>query len=224
MLDVFYYYLGGALVLMLLPFFLRVSTGFRIISNVLAMPNTLVHEICHALATFFTFGRVHGIHLYANTAGKAFSSTGSWLSRIITVLAGYTGSSVISVLFVHFIFNGDMRFVIYTYMFFSVLTLIWIRNGYGFVYTFIFNAFCGYMLWKQYTVYLEHLAMYLTAILIVHSLYSSYVILLLSWRKEPAGDAESMRNHTKLPTLFWGLFFFGFSIGCTYYIITQYLI
>ena len=223
-MDYFNYYLIAAVLLGLLPLFHRFHPVTRYISNVIVMPYTVIHELCHSFMTFITFGKVGGIQLFADSSGVAFSSTGSRLSRFLTTFAGYTGSSLISILFAHWIYTARPDYVFYTYMAFSIIVLLLIRNIYGFLYIGSFNAICGYLLWSGQLQWISHIAMYLTSVMIVQAVMFSFTILRLSKQdKHNAGDATSLWQQTKIPTLFWGLFFFLFSCACLYHIATKYV-
>lgn len=220
----FQFYLLAAILLGVIPLFFRLNPIINYLSNVIVMPYTVIHELCHSMMTFCTFGKVKGIQLFANSSGLAFSSTGSSLSRFLTTFAGYTGSSLISVLFTHWIYTNNPAYVFYTYMAFSFITFLLIRNIYGFLYMGGFNAFCIYLLWAGQIHWIDHVAMYLTSVMIVQSLLFSFTILRLSKQdKHNAGDATALWNQTKIPTLFWGLFFFLFSCACVYYLAVTYI-
>lgn len=220
----FHLYLLAATVLGIIPLFFRMNSVFKYLSNLIVMPYTVIHELCHSIMTFSTFGKVKGIQLFADSSGLAFSSTGSSISRFLTTLAGYTGSSLISIVFAHWIYTGNPNFVFYTYMAFSLIAFLLIQNIYGFLYMGLFNALCIYVLWAEQLHLIDHVAMYLTSILLVQSLLFSFTILRLSLRdKHNAGDATSLWQQTHIPAVLWGGFFFLFSCVCVYYVALNYI-
>lgn len=64
----------------------------RVVLTPLALLNTHLHELCHAIAALLTGGSVESIKVYSNLGGVALVQGGS---LPIVAMAGYVGSSVI---------------------------------------------------------------------------------------------------------------------------------
>lgn len=64
----------------------------RVVLTPLALLNTHLHELCHALAALLTGGSVEAIKVYSNLGGVALVQGGS---LPIVAMSGYVGSSVI---------------------------------------------------------------------------------------------------------------------------------
>ncbi|MEX3623722.1 M50 family metallopeptidase [Viridibacillus arvi] len=200
-----------------------------IVGKYFSIINTLIHEIGHALMAIITGGKVDKIQLFANTEGTAWTSNRFWLGRVLTSAAGYVFSSFIAFAFLYSISIERFEYcipieklgycisieryelILYTLVVFLVIGLLfWIRNLYGFFWMISFTAGFAYLIWKGNDVVTEYVLLFITATILVQSIYSAWEILYLSFKSpSDAGDATNLAKSTFIiPAQVWGIFFF----------------
>ena len=178
--------------------------------------DTLVHEMCHALATLLLSGDVRYIHLYSDQSGLTYSAYAAQWKSIPISLAGYFGSALFALLlfFLHSRRRERTGLIIIATI--AVVGLaLFVRNGFG-------AAWCaGFAILTILIVVLSRPGLikgyYLLVafICLVESVISALIILSMSLQ-EPgaAGDATNLDRATYIPALFWGLLFAIFSLVC----------
>lgn len=172
--------------------------------------NTLLHEIGHVLASLLSGGGIYHIRLFKDTSGAAYISSKNRLSLIFVALAGYPFASGMSFVAFWLVVNGYMEWVYYTL--FSVLgmsLLFWVRNGFGLFWNSFFLAGTAGVYFYAPVLLQNSYIQLVTAILLVESIRSSWVILYLSIvSPQAAGDATDLKKATWITARFWGLLFF----------------
>ncbi|OES45403.1 M50 family metallopeptidase [Domibacillus iocasae] len=172
--------------------------------------NTLLHEIGHVLASFVSGGGIYHVHLFRDTSGVAYTTTSNRLTSIITSLAGYPFASAAAFAAYWATINGYTEWLYYVlFIILAFSLLFWVRNWFGFFWIIAFLA--GTTAVYRYAPD-EILAMYIyliTAVLLVESVRSSWVILYLSIvSPQKAGDATALKKFTGISCRLWGLVFF----------------
>lgn len=172
--------------------------------------NTLLHEVGHVLASLISGGGIYHIHLFRDTSGVAYSSYSNRFTAIFTALAGYPAASGAAFLSYWALTNGfveGMYIVLMSLL--AVSLLLWVRNGFGFFWIAAFlTGTAAVYVYGEAPV--RHGYMYLiSAILLVESIRSSWIVFYLSVRSPlKAGDASSLKALTGISSRFWGLLFF----------------
>lgn len=182
-----------------------------VVGKYLGVLNTLIHEVGHAVISIVTGGKVEKISLFVNTEGAAWSSNRFWIGRILTSLAGYPASSLTALLFIYLLKEEKYLYILFVILFISTFSIIfWIRNLYGFLWTFSFVSLLVWIITSSYVEYLGVIFFLITAIVLVDSILASFDILKLSF-KQPmnAGDATgACRSLIFVPPQVWGVMFF----------------
>lgn len=205
-----------------------------VLGKYIAVVDTLIHEIGHALMSLVTGGKVTKIELFASTEGTAWTNSPTWLGRVLTSIAGYPFASGMSFIFLYFIKQGDYTLMIGFLLAFLVLGFIFwlrnirfliIRNLYGIFWLLTFSGLFGGLLYLDNPVLTQHVLLFLTAILFVQSIISAFVIMKLSFKKpKNAGDATNLaKSVIIIPTQVWGILFFAQSLVFGYYGINLFL-
>ena len=229
-LDVIYLYLDIAVLLLILPNLLRyLKVPSNIViwaKTIIEMPDTLIHEISHAVVAILTLGKVKKINLNSDKSGTTHYYSRNSISSIVTAYAGYTGSSLATVLLYYLLYNQKYSMVLYGFLILTLISaLLWIRNLYGFLWTIIFSGILFIIIYYHNESFILHSSVLLSSIVWVQSIAAAYTILKLSFKnKEDAGDATSLAKHTFIPALIWGLIFFAQSVITTFYIFKEYII
>ncbi|MDC3412130.1 M50 family metallopeptidase [Aquibacillus sp. 3ASR75-11] len=210
------YYIILAFLLTKLPI---VGTYFRLV-------NTIIHEVFHVFVSKITGGKAHNIALNTDTSGHAVTSTTSWLSRVLTAYAGYTGSSLTAFGFYYLLYNEKETTVAILILAVTVLaTILWVRNLFGIIWSISFTTSLGYLVYKQMDVILVNISFFLSAVLLVESIRSAIHIMVISIKRpNEAGDAKLLQRCTLIPAVVWGVVFFVQSIYVGYKIAITFLI
>lgn len=204
-----------------------VLLNIPIIGKYVAVVNTLIHEIGHALVSILTGGKVSRIELFANTEGTAWTRNPFWIGKVLTSLAGYPAASAAGLLFMYLLSIGKPETILLVFAVFLVLGFLfwikhlasWFRNIYGFLWLVSIGGLYGWLVYYQFQnpesvsglVYM--IAIALTGIVFVESIKSSFTILVLSIKRmHDAGDASNLARATRIPAPIWGLFFFAQSL------------
>lgn len=204
-----YIIIGLSLLLIVLNFSRSSSVATHYIKAFIGLPETIVHEFCHALMAILTFGKAKSIQIFSNGEGLAVSATGSWFSRTAITLAGYIGASVIAYGFVHLLVEGQLQWIFYLFSGIAVFTLLYIRNFFGFFYVGLLNVSWAVILYYDAYYWQQLLTYYIVIVCLAYSLYSATVVMYLSWKSpDEAGDATNMKKLTYIPAQVWGVLFF----------------
>ncbi|WP_244895511.1 M50 family metallopeptidase [Evansella clarkii] len=208
-------FIGIAVILLRIP----------VLGKYLAVINTLIHEIGHALMALVTGGRVEKIKLFANTEGVA-STRNHWLGGLFTSAAGYPFASAMAWLFLYLIYIENYTAVLIILAGVLVISfLLWIRNVYGFLWVLTFGALFAWMFWLDNTILTENVLLFITAVVFVKSITSAFTIMTMSFKTpRDAGDATSLARATFIiPAQLWGILFFAQSLAVAWFGIRLYI-
>lgn len=186
-----------------------------VIGKYVAVVNTLIHEVGHALVSKLTFGSVDKIELFSNTEGTAWSSSRFWIGRVLTSLAGYPAASATGFLFLYLIYNQKYIYVLIILLVVLIFSFIfWIRNLYGLFWVITFSAFIVALIMYNNTILTENVLLFITSIIFVESITSAFTILKLSITQPTnAGDATNLwKSIIFIPSPVWGVLFFSQSL------------
>lgn len=186
-------------------------TQMPIVGPYFSIVNTLIHETGHALMSIITGGKVQSISLFSNTEGVTLSSHRYWLGGFLTSIAGYLFASFMAYLYLILIYKRKSKYVLLILLGTLLISLLfWIRNAYGFFWIITIIAVFTWVLIKGSKTILEYFALFITSLVLVESVTSSFEIMYLSFvSPSRAGDATNLANMTFLiPTLVWGVAFF----------------
>lgn len=181
-----------------------------VLGKYLAVINTLIHEMGHALVALITGGRVEKIELFANTEGTAWTRNHR-LGRLFISAAGYPFASGIAWLFLYLIYNENYAVILIILASVLVISfLLWIRNIYGFLWVVTFGAFFAVMFWLDDLTLIENVLLVVTAVVFVESITTAFTIMVMSFRTpKRAGDATNLERTTFIvPAQIWGTLFF----------------
>lgn len=172
----------------------------------------LVHEAGHGLAALLTGGSIERIEITPDLGGVCWSR-GGW--RLLVLPAGYLGSMAFGGLLL--ILAARTRHDRYISMVLGalvvVLTLLYVRNGFGFLFGLLFGVAmvaAGKFLSEQLNdVFLKFLGL-------TSSLYAIIDIKedLIS-RTVPGSDAYAMAQELLLPPVFWGVLWIAIALLAT---------
>jgi hypothetical protein len=195
----FIYYLLGVFLLGMIP----------VVGKYVAVINTFVHEVGHALMALLFGGSVRSISLFANTEGTAVTAHSNRLAQNLTAFAGYPFSSFCGFVMVWAIKNGYSSYLLLGWCSLLVVAFfLWIRNLYGFFWAVSFGALTYYVMF-QHVAFKEPFAYFLAAVVVVQSVISALVIFYLSiTQPENSGDASHLARSTRfIPAFVWGIVF-----------------
>lgn len=205
------------------PLFIYLIVAYLIsyvpwIGRYVTVINTLVHENGHAIAALLLKGKVYSIKLFMNTEGEAVTGQRGWFSSVVTAYAGYTCSSLVAYLCVHFLHRGHTVWILYGFIAIALVNLIlWIRNLYGVVWLLSFVVLCGWTVYNGPLFLQTFVAYFLTAVMLTQSVSSAFQIFILSVvKRKEAGDATSLAHYTSIPAMFWGALFLVQSLYVAY--------
>lgn len=214
-LSEFFVYIVVALLLTRVPL---VGKYFRLL-------NTLIHEIGHALMALITSGRVYNIQVFSDMSGVAYTGRSSWLGRVLTSLAGYPFASFVAFVYVLLIQMGHLNVVFYSLVGMLVVSLVlWVRNWFGFIWVTVFLVGTVGMYVYASTELMTMYVYLIIAVLLVEALWTACIVLYISFKTpKESGDCYNLSKSTKIPAIFWGLFFVGqalyfFNLSYTYWL------
>ena len=195
-----YYFIILTLLLIKIPI---ISKFFKVI-------NTAVHELGHAIVSLLLSGKVQKIELFSNSEGVTVTHCSRTWKAFFVSLAGYPFASAASYFCFYLLSKGfEKELIIGFVVLFVLMLLLWIRNLYGFFWVIFFsggNIALLYYVANPKILFL--VALFYVTVLFTESLFSSLVILHLSFRTpQQAGDASNLRNYTHIPAWFWGVLF-----------------
>jgi len=197
----FFYYLIAAFVLGIIP----------VVGKYVAVINTFLHEVGHALMAYLLGGRVHSISLFANTEGTAVTAHSGRIDQNLTAFAGYPFSSFCGFVMVWSLKNGYSSYILLGWCSMLIVAFfLWIRNLYGFFWAVSFGAITYYVMFTN-TALKEPFVYFIAAVVVVQSLISALIILYLSIAQpDDSGDAGHLARSTVfIPAFVWGIIFAG---------------
>ncbi|MCI2254884.1 M50 family metallopeptidase [Domibacillus indicus] len=192
-------FVGAAILLTCIPI---AGKYFRVL-------NTLLHEIGHVLASLLSGGGIHHVQLFWDTSGVAYTTHANRLAAIVTSLAGYPFASASAFFVAWASLNGYTGWLYYgLFMILAVSLVLWVRNWFGFLWLVAFFAGTA-AIYMYASGAVQQAYMYvITAVLLVESVRSSWVIFYLSLiSPQKAGDASALKRSTGISSRVWGLLF-----------------
>jgi hypothetical protein len=179
--------------------------------------NTMMHESGHALIALLTSGEVKSVELASDASGTAKTSSKNFISRVLTIIAGYSYASFFSFFTVWLLMHFGYTPVLYVFISFALVNLmLWVRNTFGIVWIILFLALCG-SVWLYLSAYVVYLAWFFCGILWFESLFTCFILLRESFRNPAkAGDAAALKEVLFLPAAVWAILFTVFALWMNY--------
>lgn len=172
----------------------------------------LLHEISHGLAAIVTGGSIERIEINAQQGGVCYTLGGS---RFLTLSAGYLGSIVWggAILLAAARTKVDRWLSVGIGGFVLLMTLLYVRSTFGFVFAVIFSAAMIGMGLKLSDRVND---MVLRVIGLTSCLYAVLDILDDVLRRPGIGsDADMLAQATGIPSLVWGVIWMALAIAAT---------
>lgn len=177
---------------------------------------TLVHELGHAVAAILTGRVVHGIRIRRNHSGDALSSGRGALGTIISGVMGYPAPAIVGAAQLWSVANGYTAVALFAGGVVLVLTLLVIRNAFGFL-VVLASAAASTALWFFATPEVQGYALLALGIaLLIGSVRGLLTVIGVHVaRREQLGtsDAYLLFRRTGIPSPLW-LALFAAIIGC----------
>jgi hypothetical protein len=215
--QLIYMYLALAFLISKIPF----------LNVYFALINTLLHEVFHVIfAAFLRGGIRHKIRLESDASGLALTNISASVPKVLVYFAGYTGSSLSSLVLFYFLHIGQFNWIIYFFITISLISvLLWIRNLYGICWAISFITLLSVIIYIQNEIVIMHTSMFLSAVVLLQSILSAFTVFKRSLiQRKNAGDATSLAKATFIPAVVWGALFFGQSLFAGYFILKNFLI
>lgn len=169
----------------------------------IALLNTHIHELCHALAALATEGSVMNIYVHADTSGVTHVSGGM---TFLVAAAGYVGTSVVGGVMIAgskaarsarrmlLILAGALAFAL----------LMFVRGDLlGILSAIFWIGTCALGAKKLKDDGAIFAAQFLGFQLCLSSLFSFLTLLNLSWTSGGHSDAKIMENASGVPAMVW---------------------
>ncbi len=177
-----------------------------------------LHEISHGLAAVLTGGRIVSIGLSVNEGGVCVTQGGS---RFLTLSAGYLGSLLWGALFLLLAARRRQApgVVALIGLFTLVVTLLYVRTWFGFVYGLL--AATAFILVAS-KLKAEASEVLLAAIGVMSCLYAVWDIasdVLL--RSIPSSDASALAGLTGIPAIVWGVLWIATSFWVIFMVLRK---
>jgi hypothetical protein len=166
---------------------------------------TIAHEGGHALVAVLAGRGLTGIRLHPDTSGVTVS-TGARRGPglVLTFLAGYPAPSVLGLGGALLVADGRSRLMLWIAVGLLVVTLVLVRNGYGWLAVLVTGALIGYVAgWAPGRVQVGFAAA-LCWFLLLGGLRATRE---LRPRRGGASDADMLARLTHVPGAVWRVFF-----------------
>lgn len=171
---------------------------------------TLVHELGHAVGAILTGRFVHGMKIRMNHSGEAVSSGRSALGSAISGSLGYPAPAIVGATQLWCVSQGYTALALFIGGVILVLTLLVIRNLFGFLVVAV-SAAASAVLWVWATAEQQsYVLLVLSIALLVGSVRGlATVIGVHTRRRDQLGtsDAYLQFKSTGIPSIFWLLLF-----------------
>lgn len=215
-IPLIYYLLALAFILPKIPY---VGKFFNVI-------NTGIHEFGHTLVALILQGKVLKVELFGDTSGCAVTQSTNRFTAILVSLSGYLFASLMAYVAFWLIQVGYiMHFIVGLSVLFLVMLVLWVRNAYGCIWIILFVALNAFLIYKGNSLYINIAAQFYAVMVLVESVYSTWVVLFLSiFRASDAGDAANLQKQTHLPAFIWSLGFVAFSSFIGYKVVMNFLL
>lgn len=178
--------------------------------------NALTHEMCHAIATVLTGGRVDHINVFADGSGVTPVFGGM---MAVVGSAGYVGASLIGVLLILYSKNpeGARTSLRILGASLAMSMLLWVRGGTDGAWIGVAAGFLWVGALFLAASYMSNRAVLFTAIFLglqqcLHSLQALLTLMNLSFFGERHSDAAILQQATGLPASLWAIGWSVFSV------------
>jgi hypothetical protein len=205
----FYLLFGGALLVSRIPY----------VGKYLRVVHTLVHEAGHGIAAMLTSGELQSIELFANTEGKATTSSSSKTGRFLQAIAGYPVASITAYLFFYYIHIDRPVLPLIIILAIGLICLVlFIRNLYGVFWLVTFCALLLYIIYRDVAMEAYIASVLISSLILIDSvIYPVYLLVIAAREPGKAGDAKNLKDITHIPAIIWALFFVAFSGYIAFY-------
>lgn len=205
---------------------LFVAMRLPVAGVVIRLFNTLIHECSHALAAMLTSGKILKIELNSNTSGSALTVSKNKISLFLIALVGYPMAAGCGYLFFYGLQQGWASYILIGVLgLASVVLLAYVRNSFGVIWSLLFIALLGYVVWLNQPLVAQYVVFGLAIILLLEAVYSSLALMLIAIENPgDAGDVRILHTITMLPTLLWTLVFVAVNGWIVYKTIIDFLI
>jgi hypothetical protein len=168
---------------------------------------TIAHEGGHALVSVISGRRLEGIRLHANTSGETYSRgprTGPGV--VLTAAAGYVTPPLLGLGSAWLLSAGHVTAMLWLALALLMLTLLVIRNGYGFVAVLATAAAVFAVSWQARPVVQSVFAYGCAWFLLVGGVRP---VFELARRRRRTSDADQLARLTAIPA---GVWVFAFAV------------
>jgi hypothetical protein len=190
-------------------------TRFIPFSSLFRNLDTMIHEFGHALITLVLSGQVLRIELYADHSGVTYSAIQAGGRAIGVALGGYPVASLFAVLLFFLYAKGKRNWGLGLATGLAlVMLLLYVRGGFGMLWLggFIALNIAMMFFWEKVSKYYYLLLAFLT---LEESVMGTLFLVSASVTSPSrAGDASNLARLTGIPSLFWAVVFFLFSLLC----------
>lgn len=178
--------------------------GFGVVTIPLVYLNTLIHELCHALAATATGGMAEKIVLEPSGNGATFSA-GGW--GMVIASAGYVGAALIGSAMITFSAKpkGAKTVLAVLAAAIAVGMLLWVRGLVGVLSGLAWIALLVGASQKLKGPGLTFAAQFLGLQQALTSVIALYVLLQINVRSGIENDALIAQNMTGIPAIMWAL-------------------
>ncbi|MEH6780506.1 MAG: M50 family metallopeptidase [Rhodoglobus sp.] len=171
---------------------------------------TLVHELGHAVGAILTGRFVHGMKIRMNHSGEAVSSGRGKLGSVISGSLGYPAPAIVGAAQLWCVTQGYTAAALFVGGIILVLTLLVIRNLFGFLVVAV-SAAASAALWVWATPEQQSYVLLVIAIaLLVGSVRGLATVIGVHTRRRDqlnTSDAYLLFKRTGIPSVFWLLVF-----------------
>lgn len=178
--------------------------GFLLLAPILFF-NTIIHEICHAVAALMTGGQVHYILINSDTSGLAVVS-GGWMLFIAS--AGYVGAALFGALCIVFSKTAESARIVLMALaaLLTLCLLIWIRgDAIGIAVTILWIVALAMAAWFTKGNFTVFLAQFLGVQQCIASVLALGALVPAAQVGEHLNDAQIAQEITGIPALVFGV-------------------
>ena len=192
-----------------LGYFINKYPVLVFVGQIINLAYTLVHEFAHAFVSVLVEQRVAEMRLNFDTSGHVVSYVKGKRDGLLVTFAGYTLPCVISLVLYMLLEAGRASIVLFVLVAIAGFSFVFIRNWYGFLWIAGFIALLVTVYLYTTPTVIEHVAMFLSAVIFAGSVYGGWRIFIYSMKHpENAGDATNLAERTFFPAQVWGFIFF----------------
>lgn len=179
---------------------------------------TLIHESAHAFAGLLLNQQIVEVHLQADVSGAAIIKGGNRFTNSLIAFVGYPIANATALFFAWMMALNEVKVILLVTLALGFVNLIfWVRNLFGVLWILVQSAVTIGLLWLNNSIFLQFYAGFITYSLFAEAIYSSGVILKLSFTEsKKAGDATLLAKFTGIPAVVWGGIFFAQSMAFAY--------